>query len=101
MQIPKINFNITHAYSELINKHFKNKGYVEYFIRKAQQDILFKMDEKGAILISEARILAGKGVSIPKHLIFDEPFLIYLKEKDRKYPYFAMWADNPELMIKK
>jgi len=39
--------------------------------------------------------------SVGKHLIFDKPFLFCLKEKNGKYPYFAMWVDNAELMLKK
>lgn len=42
----------------------------------------------------------GEGEQPPKKLIFDRPFLLYLKEKDGKYPYFALWVDNPELLVK-
>jgi len=36
----------------------------------------------------------------PKKMIFDKPFLILLKRKDAKNPYFGLWNTNTELMIK-
>lgn len=99
LAIPKFNFEITHSYSQLLNKPFRNKGFENYFMKKAIQEIFFKLDERGAILKSSASLKMMK--SEPRALIFNKPFLIYLKEKGAKYPYFAMWIDNPELMIKK
>jgi hypothetical protein len=97
LQIPQFDFDLKHSYSELCNKHFKNKGFKGYFILKAIQSIRFKLSEKGVLLKSEARIPVP---CEPKRLIFDRPFLIYLKEKGAKYPYFAMWVGNAELLVK-
>lgn len=99
LQIPKFNFDIKHSYSELLGKFLENKGFEKNYIGKAIQDIVFKLDEKGVLLISDAK-LPLPYLSAPMELIFNRPFLIYLKEKDGEYPYFAMWVDNPELMVK-
>lgn len=103
LQIPKINFNILHEFLELENKRLLNKGFEEYFIAKAIQVIKFKLDEKGALLRSEAAIgmlpLARRDSS-SRRFIFDKPFLICLREKGAKYPYFAMWIDNAELLTR-
>jgi len=56
---------------------------------------MFKLDEKGAMVKSTSMMAAA---AIPKQLIYDRPFLIYLKDKNAKWPYFVMWVDNPELM---
>jgi len=99
LQIPKFNFDITHSYNELIGKFFINRDFEDYFITEALQNIRFKLDEKGALLKSEARI-RGKPISPrPKLLIFDKPFLLYMKEKNGIHPYFAVWVDNAELMV--
>lgn len=99
LQIPKFNFDITHSYNELVGKFFKNTDFEEYFIAEALQNIRFRLDEKGALLKSEARI-RGKPISPrPKFLIFDKPFLLYMKEKNGVYPYLALWVDNAELMV--
>ena len=103
LQIPKFNFQIAHQYTPLLNKHFSNKSFEKYFINTAKQDILFKLDEKGLVLKSSAHLGVTLGVDLnkPKQLIFDKPFILFLKEHDGKYPYFAMWIDNDELLIKK
>ena len=69
-------------------------------ISKAIQWIRFKLSEKGAILKSEARIVIIPMNGEPRKLKFNKPFLIYLRQKDGEYPYFAMWLDNAELLIK-
>ncbi len=33
-----------------------------------------------------------------RRLVFDKPFLLYMKEKGAKNPYFAIWIENAELM---
>jgi hypothetical protein len=36
----------------------------------------------------------------PSHvMIFDKPFLIVLERVGATAPYFAMWVDNPELLV--
>jgi len=100
LKVPSIDFYINHNYDELINKDLRNKGFEDYFIRKAVQDIRFKLNEKGAQLKSEAKIIMQKSapapnVEKPKNLVFDKPYLLMLREKGAKYPYFAMWVENP------
>ena len=95
LQIPRFDFDITRSYDELLK--------IYYLWKKAEQKIRFRLDERGAVLKSEARIVVQpeeSGRVEPKHLIFDRPFLIYLKEKGARYPYFALWVDNAELMVR-
>ena len=101
IQIPKLDFDVLREYSEITGKDVLNKGFNEYFISKALQAIRFRLNEKGALLKSEAAIAMSKGLSMdrPKYLIFDQPFLLCLKEKAGKYPYFIMWVDNAELLL--
>ena len=102
LKIPKIDFNITHSYDELLGKLFRNKGFESYFATGAVQDIRFRLNEKGCLLKSEA-IMKVECIEPdpPKYLVFDKPFLFYMKEKSGNYPYFVMWVDNAELMVKK
>ena len=96
LQIPKLDFDITHSYSQLLGKFLLNEGFTEMFIGTARQDIRFRLNEKGAMLESEATITE---VSDSRRLVFDRPFLLYLKEKQAKYPYLAIWVDNPEILM--
>ena len=102
VQIPRLNFDIEHYFTQLGGKKFTNKGFEKYGIGYAVQTVRFKLDEKGAIVKSEAKIATPceRGPEELKRLIFDKPFLICLKEKKGKYPYFAVWVDNPELLVK-
>ena len=58
------------------------------------------MDEKGVRLKSEAQI-ALTSLGLPNRLMFDKPFLVMLKRVNAKAPYFAMWIDNPELLVQR
>jgi len=100
LAIPVIDFNILKKYNELIDTRILNTGFQDYKIREAMQSIKFKLDEKGAVLKSEARISLAKSAarSNPKYMVFDRPFLLYLKEKNADYPYFAVWVNNDELL---
>ncbi|MCE1246973.1 MAG: hypothetical protein LWY06_10030 [Firmicutes bacterium] len=102
LQIPEIDLFIDHSYKELIGKRVKNKGFGQYQIAKAQQVTKFKLDKTGAFLKSKAEILMVKGMANfeSKKLIFNKPFLLYMKEKKGKNPYYMMWVDNPEVMVK-
>jgi len=101
LRIPRLDFNIRHSFDELIGKEVKNKGWDGWYIEKAVQWTRFKLNEKGALLKSEAKIVvAAANGGEPREFVFDKPFLIYLKQKNGKYPYFAMWVDNPGLLLK-
>jgi hypothetical protein len=100
LKIPKIRFDIDHSYDELLNKMLKNDGFTEYFIARAQQSILFKLDERGALLESEAEIILKKNGSEARYFVFNQPFMLYLKQKGAEYPYLAVWIHHPELLVK-
>lgn len=94
LKIPKFDFNIIHDYKD----DFRGSR-----VAKAGQTIEFKLNEEGAILKSEAYMVrltsCGAIPEAPKLLVFDKPFLVYLKGKDAKEPYFVMWIDNPGLLL--
>lgn len=105
MQIPTFNFDITHSYAETLGKHVIREENHYGPIEAALQGIRFKLNEKGARLRSFGMVIGSNGGetehdNLPRKFIFDRPFLIYLKEKGAKYPYFALWVDNPELLVK-
>jgi len=107
LKIPKIDFDLSYSFPELEGKRLLNNGWEGWLIATALQDTRFKLDEKGAVLKSRAFFMATKaeapapGKAKPRMFIFDKPFLIYLKQKIGKYPYFVLWINNPELMLKK
>ncbi len=100
LKIPKIMFDIEHSYDELMNKTLRNKGFTEYFIAKADQSIRFRLDQKGALLESEAELMLKKNGTDSRYFVFSQPFMLYLKEKAADFPYLAIWVNNPELLIR-
>lgn len=96
--LPVIDFDLTREYAELTDRPLRVGKMDGLPIGRALQQIRFKLDERGAVLKSEAYFEAL--CSCPD-IIFNKPFLVLLQYKDNEMPYFAAWIDNPELLIKK
>ena len=102
LQIPKIDFDVLREYSEIRDNAVLNKGFTNCFLAKAIQKIRFRLNQKGALLKSDAGIkfeFYGGPMQRSKKLVFDQPFLLCLKEKSAKYPYLVMWIENAELLL--
>lgn len=97
LYIPILNFNLLHEYEDLYYKLIHTDKHGDTFIIYAAQLVQFRLDETGAVLESEAIVAMG-GKEI-KRLIFDKPFLILLKRRGAKRPYFALWVANAELLV--
>jgi hypothetical protein len=99
--VPLFNFDITREYNELIGHTLavENPAYRGWQIGKAGQNIRFQLDERGAVLRSSSYMMCVF-CAPEKHCIFDEPFLLMLRYKGSDQPYFAMWVDNAEILVK-
>jgi hypothetical protein len=103
VMIPVLNFDVTRSYDEITNIPCTTRNSPVAYIASAKQNIRFRLDEKGAVLKSDAAILAPRGLPPPKkteprQFICDGPFLVLLQRADADTPYFAAWIDNPELL---
>jgi hypothetical protein len=101
---PKLNFDLRRHFHELegltLLPSDKARIKSKLTITEAQQLVRFQLNEKGAVLKSEATIVMKALAMAPRHLlIFDKPFLVLLKQKDSGRPYFALWIGNPSLLI--
>jgi hypothetical protein len=96
--IPVIDFDLTREYTELADRPLRAKKMDGLPIGRALQQIRFKLDERGAVLKSEAYIVT---IGCSPDILFNKPFLVLLQYKDNEMPYFAAWIDNPELLIRK
>ena len=95
--IPSMNWEIEHHFDKLEGACFLNRGFEDYFIQAALQDIKFRLDRSGVELESEAAIPAA---SDPRLFILDRPFMVLMKHRDGQRPFFVMWVDNAELVSK-
>ena len=97
---PAIGFDFNWFYPEfedkilkVRNKKFNNLPMIIH------HKIIFTLNGKGAGLesIDEAVVVTEEEIEKPRNFIFDEPFLVMMKERKSKRPYFSMWVGNPEL----
>lgn len=95
--VPKINFDVTRRYTELIGSRVANRKGRGYPVVEAIQRARFRLDEKGALLTSEMHLFAL--CVVRHHLVFDRPFLVLMLREGREVPYFALWVDNAELLV--
>ena len=97
LYVPVLNFDIFQEYQELYGHRIRtsDKHIDGTAIGYVAQSVRFRLDETGAVLKSEALIIPAEGGK----LIFDKPFLILLKRREVKNPYFALWIGNAELLI--
>ena len=94
IQIPKINFSISHLFNEFTGKKI-NQNIIESVI----QDISFKLDENGSTLWSFSTIHTTKSTGL--NIIFNSPFILYIKKKKESLPYFMLYIANDELLSKR
>lgn len=88
LKVPYIKIDEMFNYNELCNREIKGSDFI---ITGAIQTLKFNLDNKGGSLKSEAALIM-KMSAVPKEEIryfdFSKPFVLILKEKDKKIPYF-------------
>ncbi len=99
LKIPFIKVNAIINYDELCNRTIKNTK--QYCIKYAIQTVEFELNNYGGNLTSEAlvNIYQGFYLESPRAFDFTDTFILYLKETDKKQPYFALYVDNIDVLI--
>ncbi len=106
LTVPRIKLDVLRSFSEILGLALvpQNTNVArDLRILTAAQHVVFDLSEKGAELRSEAHL--GMGCSAPQEpvrahkMIFDKPFLVLMQRRDAKVPFFALWVDNPEVMV--
>jgi hypothetical protein len=98
--IPNIAWKISHRFTELEgkDKQFLNPSLRGLYLDTAMESIQFRLDRSGAELTSESKVYVKPGVSF---FHFNRPFLVLMKKRGGKRPFFVMWVENAELLEKK
>lgn len=98
--VPVMNFDVLREVRELLGASVAGTRAAGQ-ITSAKQSIRFRLDEKGAILKSEAAIgITSASPDRPKRMVCDGAFAVLLMRRGAAAPYFAMWVDSPELLTK-
>lgn len=98
LMIPYIKVQDEINYDELCGRFIKG---TQWYIRQALQTIDFELNNYGGSVKSEALIEAlRQGIlNINREFIFDDDFILYLKESDKEKPYFALKVENSDVLV--
>lgn len=85
-------------YDELCGRMIKGTNW---YIRQAIQTIDFELNNYGGSVKSEALIEALKEAVFEKkrEFIYNDDFILYLKEEDKDKPYFALKVDDTDILV--
>lgn len=105
VEIPIVAFNLEKSFDNIIGSKFKSTSQLFEIIEFYQQNALV-LNEKGAEVesIVEITVAATDAMDIieekprPKLMIFNKPFVVFLKRKDAVYPYFGVYVQNGEIL---
>ena len=93
LKVPNLKFFEEKQFDELANKRIKG---TRFQIDKAIETVKFEMNNQGVKLKSEAAItmmttsMPQKEIETPRLFYFDDTFVMFLKEKGKSHPYFAL-----------
>lgn len=100
--VPAMFWKVRHKFRELLgpDKALCIKGKTTP-LKDVEQTIDFRLDSRGAGVVSSARIETKSEVArgMQRQFRFDGPFLLYLKRRDGHRPFFVMWVENAELLM--
>ena len=97
LKVPNIKFFVEKSFDELAGKRIMGTNLV---IDKAMETVKFNMNNKGVELKSEAAMdimrcsLPDPDKAVPRMFFYDDTFVIFLKEKKSKNPYFALRVND-------
>jgi hypothetical protein len=102
--IPVIKFNIEKNYENIESQVFTTNGK-KHYVELAYQRTGFILNEHGAVVESESAVMVDSIAAEPvrvhaKKLVFDKPFFVIIKRANNDNPYFVMFVQNDELMVK-
>ena len=100
LKVPFVNLSKIVDYVELEDKEIKNSSVV---ISKAIEAIDFKLDNKGAVLKNEALLSVdtARFVDKPKkEYYFNKPFVLFMRTKNDKTPYFSLKIQGSKYLQK-
>lgn len=102
--VPLLRFHLGTTFTELVGRMLDTSDDPRTIV-EARQSIRFRLDEKGAELLSvaEMAVVSNNGHSVeehpkPRRFVLDKPFLLALRQAQADEPYFLAWIATTSLM---
>jgi len=101
LKVPDLNLYQMTNFPDVEGRPIKDS---DFLISQTIETVEFKMDNEGVYLKSEAAIMmeltsVGRPPQI-RRFYFDDTFVLFLIEKDKSVPYFALRVDDVETLNK-
>lgn len=98
LNVPFIKVKNEINYDELCGRMIKG---TDLYIEQALQTIEFELNNCGGSVKSEAliKVLEGIRPQNGRKFIYDDDFILYLKESQKEKPYFALKVDNSNVLL--
>ncbi len=98
LQVPYINVSTDINYADLCSKEIE--GTNGLYIVDAIQNINFNLNETGGKLTSEAAVqdIRQSATMDARYFYYTDNFILFLKEKDKEKPYFALRINNTDFL---
>ena len=98
LNVPFIKVKNEINYDELCGRMIKG---TDLYIEQALQTIEFELNNCGGSVKSEAliKVLEGIRPQNGRKFIYNDDFILYLKESQKEKPYFALKVDNSNVLL--
>lgn len=93
--IPMIKLDLESNYPNISNEQIYADSK-PFMISSVEQKVKFELNNKGAKVESQVEFMGKWNCAPmePKRLIFDKPFIVYLRRKTSNTPYFVAYISN-------
>ena len=97
--IPMIKLNLESKYRNISQEQIYADSK-PFMISSVEQKIKFELNNKGAQVESKVEIMGKWNCAPmePKRLVFDKPFIVYLRRKKNNTPYFVAYISNTKFL---
>ncbi len=103
LRIPYVKFDSTVEFKDRLDSTRTHPNRVPARISRAEQVVKFSLYERGAKVQAKTSAedpFGGEPETVPRQLLYDAPFFVFLWRKDAEWPYFGAWVGDSSAMEK-
>ncbi len=103
LAVPVMHWRIEHHFRDLegTDRPFVREGGKGEFLATAMEVLHLAMDRGQLAVPYSGTVAIDRAKLVGRKFHCSGPFLLYLKQRYASTPYFALWVDNDELLLRK